>query len=155
MLLEKTPTTAGELGTPTTAQSILKVAKRMKNKSYISNATQNDGVLFEQDIKIILDDKNIAILKHNVGIYDPVTNVKLGEIDFEIGNTIIESTVGTTSKTSQMKKYTEDYPTLFNPGNKRIVIYGPQYRTGAIENEITSRGGIVIREFEDFLNLLR
>ena len=46
-------------------------------------------------------------------------------------------------------------PILMNPANKRIVVYGPQYKYGAVENEITSRGGTVIRDFEDFLNLIR
>ena len=134
---------------------VLGAMKRMKKKSYIATERIDDGGLFEDDIEKLLNDMNIPILKHNVDVLDPNTKIVLGEIDFELSSVIIESTVGKNSKTRQMKMYTEEAPMLFNPNNKPIVVYGPQYRGGAVEREITSRGGRVIRDFEDFLKLIQ
>lgn len=137
---------------------VLQAAKRLKNKSYVSSATRNDGDIFENDIAAVLDDLGISTIR-NKGI-PPRTGVHTGgEIDIQTDNILFELTVGSGSKLNQIAKYISN-ASDFNPLGKNIVLYGPKYTNNAakaaIENLSTSSVKVtVINELEDFLKLFR
>ena len=94
----------------------------------------------------------ITILKKNHNVV--VAGKVVGEIDFEVPQAIIEATVSPSGKLSQVNKYVNN-PSLFNPSNKQIILFAPNYKTAAAIKEIEDTGTLVVKEFSDLIGLLK
>ena len=92
---------------------VLKYAKRLQNKSYVSSATQNDGLQFEEDLSKIIDDLNINKTINQSIPPKPGTHTG-GEIDLQTNKFFFELTIGNNSKLAQIQKYMNNIQD-FNP----------------------------------------
>ena len=73
------------------------------------------------------------------------------EIDVELPNAIIETTVGKTGKARQVAD--KMLSRLSNPNAKPVIVFGPKLGKHAIES-IRSVGGLVARSFDELDELL-
>lgn len=113
---------------------------------------KKSGPELEQDIENELNKQGIPILRQNDPVVD-AAGVRLGEIDFEVPQAIIEATVSPKDKLSQITKYINN-PSLFNPSGKPIILFAPNYGHTAAR-DIEGVGALVVRDFADLIALVR
>jgi RHS repeat-associated protein len=116
----------------------------------LSGAPGCPGDLLEQAVENRLNAEGIPILQRNAPVLDAAGNV-VGEIDFEVSQAIIETTVSPGGKLSQLQKYLSP---LFNPSGKPVIIFAPNYGSSATR-DIERAGGLVAKHLDDLVALVR
>jgi len=112
---------------------------------------KDTGPQLEANIEAQLKAAGISILKQNHPVFD--AGIKRGEIDFEVPEAIIEATVSPSGKLDQITKYLTN-PSLFNPSNKPIILFAPNYG-GAAGRDIENLGVLVVRDYANLLALVK
>jgi len=79
-------------------------------------------------------------------------NGSIGEKDIETSEAIIETTVSSSGKLSQVTKLMSN-PEM-NPSGKPVILYAPNYG-GAATNSITQGGAYVAKNMQELTDLLR
>jgi len=107
----------------------------------------NPGQELEGQVGNLLKDTLVGFQQKIMGESGKVA----GEIDAETSEAIIEVTTEKSEKFGQVQKLMNN-PVL-NPSGKPVILYGPNYTTGAAK-AITRIGGYVVRSSQELLDLL-
>ena len=110
------------------------------------------GKQLEDEIESELLKAGIPIVNKNHPV--KVGNTVVGEIDLEVPQAIIEATVAPSGKLSQISKYMNN-SNLFNPANKQVILFTPNYHTAAAIKEIESTGALVVKNYADLIGLVK
>jgi hypothetical protein len=109
----------------------------------------NPGTKLEGEVGKGLRGEGIKI----EGFNKPVgPNGSIGEIDIETGRTIVEVTVKSGGKLSQINKYLTN--TSLNPDGKSVILYAPNYGARATQ-DVVNAGGHVARTIPELADLIR
>ena len=111
---------------------------------------EKDGKKLEDDIENLLIENDISHTR-NRKIYDESGKV-LGEIDIETDSHIIETTVSKKGKHIQIKKYKTD---VFNPENKDVILYGPNYKNLLAKESVQNEGVTVVNSPDELIKIIK
>ena len=111
---------------------------------------EKDGKELEDDIENLLIENDISHTR-NRKIYDESGKV-LGEIDIETDSHIIETTVSKDGKHKQIRKYKTD---VFNPENKDVILYGPNYKNLLAKESIQNEGVTVVNSPDELIKIIK
>ena len=111
---------------------------------------EKDGKKLEDDIENLLIENDISHTR-NRKIYDESGKV-LGEIDIETDSHIIETTVSKKGKHIQIIKYKTD---VFNPENKDVILYGPNYKNLLAKESVQNEGVTVVNSPDELIKIIK